>query len=67
MGHVRNIVTRAIPLNNSSVILQVGLLTPIIVFYTVQRLLEIIGHVRNIVTRAIPLNNSSVNLKQVGL
>ena len=67
MGHVRNIVTRAIPLNNSSVILkQVGSLT-FIVFYTVQRLLEIIGHVRNIVTRANPLNNSSVNLKQVGL
>ena len=38
-----------------------------LVFYTVQRLLEIIGHVRNIVTRAIPLNNSSGNLKQVGL
>ena len=34
------------------------------VFYTVQRLLEIMGHVRNIVTRAIPLNNSSVNLKK---
>ena len=38
-----------------------------LVFYTVQRLLEIMGHVRNIVTRAIPLNNSSVNLQQVGL
>ena len=36
-------------------------------FYTVQRLLEIMGHVRNIVTGAIPLNDSSVNLKQVGL
>ena len=67
MGHVRNIVTGAIPLNNSSVNLkQVGSLT-FIVFYTVQGLLEIMGHVRNIVSRAIPLNNSSVNLQQVGL
>ena len=38
-----------------------------LVFYTVQRLLEIMGHVRNIVTGAMPLNNSSVYLKQVGL
>ena len=68
MGHVRNIVTRAIPLNNSSVYLYTGrFMNAYLVFYTVQRLLEIMGHVRNIVTGAIPLNNSSVNIKQVGL
>ena len=63
MGHVRNIVTQAIPLNNSSVNLkQVGFMNAYLVFYTVQRLLEITCHVRNIVTRTVPLNNSSVNL-----